>query len=93
MQEDAGRCNLMSRQAVKEIAEDNRSIDINKFNRSGLCDDGLPTSWVWRRRGKEFARINVIPGNQTITLSYKCRQHGGEWEDILQPIRLAKNCS
>ncbi|MDO0823502.1 hypothetical protein [Desulfosporosinus nitroreducens] len=79
----------MSRHAVKEIAEDNRSIDINKFNRSGLCNDGLTTSWVWSRRGEEVARINVISGHETITLSYRCREHGGEWEDILQPISLA----
>ncbi len=69
-------------------AENCRSLDVNKFHRSGCLTAGASGCWVWSVDGKEVARISYRANRNCLTLDYRVRQNGGDWEPIEQPVPL-----
>lgn len=69
-------------------AENCRSLDVNRFHRSGCLTAGASGYWVWSLDGEEVARISYRTNENCLTLDYRVRQNGGEWEPIEQPVPL-----
>ncbi|MEO6322750.1 MAG: hypothetical protein ABIR56_18895 [Polaromonas sp.] len=73
----------------KSCTEDYRALDVRKINRAGRLTPGSACSWVWSRNGETVATINMLAGIDSVTLNYRQRAHGGEWKDMVYPVRLA----
>lgn len=76
------------RRSSKQIAEDCKSLDVNRFHRGGCLRPGRSGNWVWSRDGEEVGRINYKAEEGRLVLDYKVRVYGGDWEPITQPIRI-----
>ncbi|KIN79616.1 hypothetical protein [Sulfitobacter mediterraneus] len=76
------------RTSSKQIAEQCKSLDVNRFHRDGCLRPGSSGNWVWSRDGEEVERINYRAEERRLVLDYKVRVYGGDWEPISQPIRI-----
>ena len=76
------------RRSSKQIAEDCRSLDVNRFHRDGCLRPGRSGNWVWSRDGEEVGRIDYRAEEGRLVLDYKVRMNGGDWEPITQPIPI-----
>lgn len=69
--------------------EDYRSIDIAGFARKNLLRPGVTGIWQWHSEGQVTAYINFeVVDNGCMTLDYRIRPYGGEWEDVSQTVLL-----
>ncbi len=76
------------RPSGKQLAEDCRSLDVNRLHREGCLTPGRIGGWVWSRDGEEVARIGFKAEDARLVLNYRVRVHGDDWEPITQPIRI-----
>lgn len=76
------------RRAFSQKAEDTRSLDVNRMHREGCLLPGRKGSWVWLRDGEEVGRIGYRAGDNLLTLDYRMRLYGGDWESITETIRI-----
>jgi hypothetical protein len=63
-------------------------LDLNHLNASGYCSSAKSGSWVWSRGGEQISSIGVTGGRNRITLTYRHRQQGGDWQDVTEPIEI-----
>lgn len=70
-------------------AEECRSLDVNRLHREGCLQPGKIGNWVWSRDGEEVARIGYWAEEGRLTLNYRVRVCGGDWESIEQATRIA----
>jgi hypothetical protein len=47
-----------------------------------LLKPGLGFSWAWSQDGETVASIGVLVESDAVVLSYRIREHGGDWEPI-----------
>lgn len=80
----SGRYSGLGRSTV----EDNRSLDVNWLNRAGCLADGWHGGWNWMRDGERVASINVASDGYSVTLRYRYRSYGDDWQDIKQRVLL-----
>jgi len=81
------------RPSFKQKAEHCRSLDVNRLHREGCLHPGSLGNWTWSQDGEEVGRIGYKTVDGWLTLNYRVRQYGGDWEPINQPIRLTYvNC-
>jgi hypothetical protein len=73
----------------KHCTGDYRELDIRKINRAGKLALGCVSSWSWSRNSQTLGNINMQAGVGKVTLNYRQRQHGGEWEDVSYKVGLA----
>lgn len=73
----------------KSCTEDYRALDVRKINRAGRLSPGQWFSWSWTRNGETVATINISTNTDSVRLSYRHRQYGGEWRDMDYPVWLA----
>jgi hypothetical protein len=64
------------------------SIDVRRWQRAGTLWPGSWRSWQWSRDGEVTASIQVRAEADRVVLAYRYREHGGDWEDIEEPVRL-----
>lgn len=69
-------------------AEECRSLDVNRLHREGCLQPGKMGNWVWSRDGDEIARIGYWAEEGRLTLNYRVRVYGGDWESIEQATRI-----
>lgn len=70
--------------------EHHRRIDIRRWAREGMLEDGGYFGWQWQQDGKPVASIGVrVNSTDMLTLIYRW-QRDGDWRDESIPIRLAK---
>ncbi|MBC8285729.1 MAG: hypothetical protein H8E32_18090 [Nitrospinae bacterium] len=70
--------------------EDCLSLDVNFLHRQGSLRPGAAGSLKWTRNGKSVSSIGFrMKGNQ-LTLNYRYRSYGGEWECVEEPIHVAR---
>ena len=64
-------------------------LDIDRLKRTDCLRPGL-VSISWKRRGESVASIRLLFSAELdrVTLIYRSRSHGEEWEDIRDPIPL-----
>jgi len=68
--------------------EGTRSLDVMKLARAGLLS-GLHTGvWQWTQGDDTAATISIRGGRQQISLSYRTKSHGGEWQSVEQPVPI-----
>jgi hypothetical protein len=66
-----------------------RALDVRKLQRDRLLTPGKSFGLNWSRRGEIVASINFWVDTDSVILDYRQRQHGGEWQDMKYPVRLA----
>jgi hypothetical protein len=74
--------------ATKETIEGKRWIDINRLNRAGCLRPGYCGSCRWMHDGEQVASIQLRREGDLLRLSYRLRSHGGDWQDVEQPIPI-----
>ena len=73
----------------KSCTTDMRALDVRKVQREGLLRPGHSFGWNWTRGGETIASINIKVDNGGVTLDYRNRPHGGEWQAMKYPVPLA----
>lgn len=73
------------------MVEDCLSLNVNYLHRQGSLQPGSAGSLAWSRNGKRVSSIGFrMEGNQ-LTLDYRHRSYGGEWEYVEEPIHVVRN--
>ena len=62
--------------------------DIDRLNRAGCLRPGYRGGWKWTRNGEQVASLRFWRGPNGLVLSYRVRDHGGEWQDVEQPTPI-----
>ena len=73
----------------KRTTADMRALDIRKLQREGLLNPGRSFGWSWKRGGETVASINLAVSLGCVTLDYRNRPNGGQWQDMKYPVQLA----
>jgi hypothetical protein len=73
----------------KRTTSDMRALDVRKVQREGLLKPGYSCGWQWSRNGETIASINLKVDTDRVTLDYRNRPNGGEWQTMNYPVRLA----
>jgi hypothetical protein len=68
--------------------ESNRRLDINRLRQAGCLQPGYWGSWEWKQDGERVASIQFWRKGDRLVLSYRVRQHDGEWQDVEQPTPI-----
>ena len=68
-----------------------RSIDVNRLNRDGCLKPGWLGFSQWTRHGEKVASIIImLAGADLLSLSYRGRIGGGDWEDVKESVRIVR---
>jgi hypothetical protein len=69
--------------------EGNRSLDVMKLARAGYLSGVRFGSWQWTYGDGTTSSIGITDGEQSITLDYRIRSGGEDWQTVQQrvPIR------
>lgn len=67
-----------------------RSIDVNRLHREGCLRPGWAGGWQWTYDGETGASISLRAESDRLHLSYRVRICGGEWEDVVETIRIVR---
>lgn len=78
------------RWSSRDTTNDYLRMDVRYMERQGHLRNTTIGSLYWTRRGERFASIRFCSEEDGIVLSYKSREHGGEWEVLEYPIRLER---
>lgn len=73
---------------TKSCTEDYRALDVRKINRAGRLKPGSVCTWEWSRHGQTIASIRLRAGFDRVTLDYRQKTHGGDWQDVAYPVNL-----
>ena len=71
--------------STKGTVESARSLDINRLKGAGCLHPGFWGGWQWTRAGERVADIVLRAAADRLTLSYRIRQYGEEWQAVEQP--------
>jgi hypothetical protein len=74
--------------STKVTIESTWSLDINGLNRAGCLRAGYWGGCEWTRDGEQVASIRFRRDRDRLLLSYRVRQHGGEWRNVEQPTQI-----
>jgi hypothetical protein len=74
--------------STKVTIESTWSLDINGLNRAGCLRSGYWGGCEWTRDGEQVASIRFRRDGDRLLLSYRVRQHGGEWRNVEQPTQI-----
>lgn len=69
--------------------ESARSLDVMKLKCAGYLSDPRSGGWQWSSNGEQTAWIQIQGGRYAITLDYRIRSGGEDWQTVQQrvPIR------
>ena len=73
----------------KRTTTDMRALDVRKVQWDGLLRPGRSFGLSWTRGGETIASINIRVDTGGVTLDYRNRPNGGEWQAMNYPVRLA----
>lgn len=76
------------RHGGKSTTGDMLALDIRRLARDGLLNPGLSFNWKWSRGGEAVGNINIRTGADCVTLDYRSRERGGDWQAMNYPVRL-----
>jgi len=77
------------RHGGKSTTGDMHVLDIRKIARAGRLKPGQSFSWQWTCNGEKIASINMRTDTDRVTLDYRARDRGGEWQAMNYPVRLS----
>lgn len=64
------------------------AIDVRRWRRDGLLEQGRSFSWYWSREGEVVASIQVRVETGRVILIYRHQSRGGEWKDENYSVKL-----
>jgi hypothetical protein len=73
----------------KTTVESCRCIDVLDWHRRGCLRSPRRFSWAWRQDGEQVASINVETERHRVTVKYRNRRYGGDWESVKQQFTVA----
>jgi hypothetical protein len=76
------------RRGGKRITNDMLALDIRKIQRAGRLTPGQSFGWQWTRGGEKIASITMHSAADRVTLTYRNRSYGEDWQDMNYPVRL-----
>ena len=74
----------------RDTVESCRSIDVNRLHKEGCLRAGWTGGWKWTRDGEKVASISLHAEDGRLTLTYRARVGGGEWEDVAETVRIVR---
>ena len=77
------------RHGGKSTTGDMHVLDIRKIARAGRLTPGQSFGWQWTCNGEKIASINMRTDTDRVTLDYRARDRGGEWQTMNYPVRLS----
>ena len=77
------------RHGGKSTTGDMHVLDIRKIARAGRLTPGQSFGWQWTCKGKKIASISMRTDTDRVTLDYRTRDRGGEWQTMNYPVRLS----
>ena len=77
------------RLGFRPIAERSQRLDVRALAQRGLLGHGIHR-WVWSLAGQEIGSIVFHAHGDRITLDYRVRTHGGEWEQMLYDVPIVR---
>ena len=77
------------RHGGKSTTGDMHVLDIRKIARAGRLKPGQSFSWQWTCNGEKIASVNMRTDTDRVTLDYRARDRGGEWQAMNYPVRLS----
>lgn len=75
-------------QRGKDTTADMRALDVRRIHRKGLLTPSQAFNWRWSRNGEEMGFIYIRSELGRVTLHYKSREYGGEWQRMSYPVLL-----
>jgi hypothetical protein len=72
----------------KDTVEDYKTIDVRYLQRQGWIYSGMLYSLNWTRGGEPSGSIQVKTGHDAITLIYRHKRYGQDWEEVNQVVHL-----
>ncbi|RLL52191.1 hypothetical protein D8Y20_07885, partial [Mariprofundus sp. EBB-1] len=79
---------MSGRSGWRRKAESQHAVDIQWMKRKGWLYDGCAGSLRWSCRGEETGSIRYRVTDEALTLIYRHRDNGGEWEPVEAKIIL-----
>ncbi|SBT04592.1 conserved hypothetical protein [Candidatus Propionivibrio aalborgensis] len=76
------------RRSGKSTTDDMLALDVRRLQRDGMLTPGRASSRSWSRRGTEVATIQVRAAADRVTLDYRSRSNGGDWQQVEYPVYL-----
>lgn len=70
----------------KETTESQNRIDIRWFKKNGYLTPGSSGLLSWSCNGQETGSVGYLTQVNSLTLNYRYRENGGEWENVKQKI-------
>ena len=77
------------RHGGKSTMGDMHVLDIRKIARAGRLTPGQSFGWQWTCNDEKIASINMRTDTDRVTLDYRARDRGGEWQAMNYPVRLS----
>jgi hypothetical protein len=77
------------RHGGKGTTGDMWALDIRRIARAGRLKPGQSFNWQWSRNGEPVANINLRTDTDRVTLDYRARDRGGEWQTMNYPVRVS----
>lgn len=77
------------RHGGKSTTDDMHVLDIRKIARAGRLTPGQSFGWQWTCNGEKIASIIMRTDTDRVTLDYRARDRGGEWQAMNYPVRLS----
>lgn len=69
-------------------ADQAKRLDVNYLNKSGYLTPGVRSNQSWNCGGEPAGNIGVEAIDDGITLIYRTRSHGGEWQDVRESVTV-----
>jgi hypothetical protein len=66
------------------------SLEVSQLHRENCLQLGRRGHWVWSLDGAETGRISYHTDERGLSLSYRFRQHGDDWESVSQTLRIIR---
>ncbi len=77
------------RHGGKSTTGDMWALDIRRIAQAGRLKPGQSFNWQWSRNGEPVANINLRTDTDRVTLDYRARDRGGEWQPMSYPVGLS----
>lgn len=75
-------------QGGKSTTSAYRALDVRRLARDSLLVQGKWFGWNWSREGESIASIQIRVGGDRVTLNYRARNQGEDWQQFDYPVYL-----
>jgi hypothetical protein len=63
-------------------------LDVRWLRKQGYLQPGVMAPITWHRGDRASGSITLLSHGDRLTLTYRYRVHGGDWDDVTQPVAL-----